>query len=70
MVAGKGRSGRGGGQIGRSGSSTERDGSSAGEREKTKEKMRSDAARIRGSYRYRNYCLASLAAFAKRESER
>jgi hypothetical protein len=69
MVAGKGRSGRGGGQIGCNGSSTERGGSSAGEREKTEEeKLRSDAARIRGSYR--NYGMAALTAFAKCESER
>ncbi|KAK1632671.1 hypothetical protein QYE76_006986 [Lolium multiflorum] len=34
------------------------------------EKLRSDVARIRGSYRYRNYDVATPPAFAKRESER
>ncbi|KAM0930939.1 hypothetical protein ACQ4PT_000646 [Festuca glaucescens] len=70
MVAGHRR---GGGQIGRGGCSTERGGSSttppAGEKTEA-EKLRSDAARIRGSYRYRNYGVAAPPAFAKRESER
>ncbi|KAK1662577.1 hypothetical protein QYE76_050736 [Lolium multiflorum] len=70
MVAGNSRNGRGGGQIGHGGSSTERGGSSTGEREKTEaEKLRFDAACIRGSYRYRNYGLAAPPSFAKRESE-
>jgi hypothetical protein len=70
MVAGHGR---GGSQIGRGGSSTERGGSStarsAGEKTKA-EKIKSDAAHIRGSYRYRNYGVAAPPTFAKRESDR
>jgi hypothetical protein len=34
------------------------------------EKVKSDTARIHGSYRYRNYDIAAPPAFAKRESER
>jgi hypothetical protein len=64
--------GRGGGQVGRGGRSTERGGSStlppAGEKTEA-EKVKSDAARIRGSYRNRNYGVAVSPAFANRESE-
>ncbi|KAM0899851.1 hypothetical protein ACQ4PT_021017 [Festuca glaucescens] len=73
MVSGRGSNGRGGGQVGRGGSSTERGGSSntppAGEKTEA-DKIRSDAARIRESYRFRNYGVAALPAFAKRESDR
>ncbi|KAM0881035.1 hypothetical protein ACQ4PT_033202 [Festuca glaucescens] len=69
MVSGRGSYGRGGGQIGRGGSGIERGGSSSQRTGKKTEaeKVRFDAARLRGLYRYSRYVVAPLPAFSKCE---
>ncbi|KAM0892893.1 hypothetical protein ACQ4PT_025446 [Festuca glaucescens] len=60
-------SGRGGGQIGRGGSEIERGGDGCAGEKTEAEKVRSDAARLRGSYRYSRYGVAPPPEFSKRD---
>jgi hypothetical protein len=61
-------SGRGGGQVGRDGSGLDSGGSSNDRADEKTEKVRSDAARIRGTYRFSRYGVAPPPVFSKRES--
>jgi hypothetical protein len=49
-----------GGQVGCGGSSSQRGGDGRAGAKTEEDKVRSDTARIRGSYRYRNYGVARL----------
>ncbi|KAM0841752.1 hypothetical protein ACQ4PT_058800 [Festuca glaucescens] len=68
MVSGRGSYGRGGSGIERGGSSSQHGGDGRTGEKTEAEKVRSDAARLRGSYRYSRYGVAPPPAFSKRES--